>query len=115
ERSKPDKVAVTVKTTKGTPSTAWAMITPGKVATRLNRVKKKNMPAATIIRGTIIGASNSAVMGRRQGMSGLDNPKAATVPKTVAIAVELSPITRLFRIAMSQMLLSNTALYHFVE
>ena len=66
--SKPAREAVTVITTKGIPKIVWATINPGMVATRFNFAKKKNIPAAVMISGTIIGDIMSAIIKRLNGI-----------------------------------------------
>ena len=66
--SNPDSVAETEISTKGMPSTVCAMIRPVKVPTRSKREKAKNMPAAMMMTGTIIGDSMIAMISRRAGI-----------------------------------------------
>ena len=101
--SNPDREAVTVITTKGIPKIVWAIIRPGKVATRFTLAKKKNIPAAVMISGTIIGEIMSAMINRLNGICRFDNPSAASVPRVLAkkvakiamIALFLKPIIHL--------------------
>ena len=101
--SNPESEALTVITTKGIPKIVWAIIRPGKVATRFTFAKKKNIPAAVMISGTIIGEIISAIIKRLNGICLLDKPSAANVPKTLAkkvakiamIALFLKPIIHL--------------------
>jgi len=94
--SKPASEAVTVITTKGIPRIVCAIINPGNVATRLTLAKKKNIPAAVIISGTIIGEIMSAIINRLNGMCRLDKPSAPRVPKTLAKKVAKTAIMALF-------------------
>ena len=96
--SKPASEAVTVMTTKGIPRIVCAMIRPGRVATRFTLAKKKNIPAAVIISGTIIGEIMSAMIKRLKGMCRFDKPSAASVPKTLAKKVAKTAIKALFLI-----------------
>ena len=101
--SKPASDAETVITTKGIPKIVCAIINPGNVATRFTLAKKKNIPAAVMISGTIIGEIMSAIIKRLNGMCRLDKPSAAKVPKVLAkkvaktamMALFLKPITHL--------------------
>ena len=72
------------------------MINPGRVATRFTLAKKKNIPAAVIISGTIIGEIISAMIKRLKGMCRFDKPNAARVPKTLAKKVAKTAINALF-------------------
>jgi len=94
--SNPDNEAVTVITTNGIPKIVCAIINPGKVATRFTLAKKKNIPAAVIISGTIIGEIMRAIIKRLNGMCRLDKPRAAKVPKTLAKKVAKTAIKALF-------------------
>ena len=96
--SKPAREAVTVITTKGIPRIVCAMINPGRVATRFTLAKKKNIPAAVIISGTIIGEIISAIIRRLKGICRFDKPNAASVPKTLAKKVAKTAINALFLI-----------------
>ena len=68
------------------------MIKPVRVATRFNLAKKKNIPAAVMIRGTIIGEIMSAIIKRPNGICRFDNPRAASVPNTLAKKVAKTAI-----------------------
>ena len=57
------------------------------------------MPAALMMIGTMRGEISSAVRGRRQGSAGLDRPRAASVPSTVASTVADTPMIREFSAA----------------
>jgi len=94
--SNPESEAETVMTTNGIPKIVWAIIRPGKVATRLTLAKKKNIPAAVMISGTIIGEIISAIIKRLNGICLLDKPSAANVPKTLAKKVAKIAIIALF-------------------
>ena len=94
--SNPDSDAVTVIKTKGIPKMVCAIINPGNVATRLTFAKKKNMPEAVMIRGTIIGEIISAIIARLNGTCLFDNPSAARVPSTLAKKVAKTAIIALF-------------------
>ena len=48
---------------------------------------EENIPAAVIISGTIIGEINIAIIKPLYGICGLLKPRAASVPKAVAITV----------------------------
>jgi hypothetical protein len=96
--SKPASEAVTVITTKGIPRIVCAMISPGRVATRFTLAKKKNMPAAVIISGTIIGEIINAIINRLKGICRFDKPSAARVPNTLAKKVAKTAIKALFLI-----------------
>src|SRR5690606_4911678 len=61
------------------------------------------MPAATMMSGTIMGESNSAVISRRRGIASLLKPTAAMVPRTVAMTVAASPMKKLFWMASIQL------------
>ena len=45
-----------------------------------------------MISGTIIGEIRIAMIARRNGISGRDRPRAASVPRTVATMVEHTPM-----------------------
>ena len=60
--SKPDKVAVTVMTTKGVPNITWAKIIPVCVAAKPTLAIKKKIATPEIISGTIIGEINIAII-----------------------------------------------------
>ena len=94
--SNPARDAVTVMTTKGIPRMVCATIKPARVATRFILAKKKNIPAAVMIRGTIIGEIISAIIKRLNGIFGFDNPRAASVPNTLAKKVAKTAIKALF-------------------
>ena len=94
--SKPEREAVTVMTTKGIPRIVCAIINPGNVATRLTFAKKKNIPDAVMISGTIIGEIISAIIARLKGICLLDNPSAARVPNVLAKSVAKTAIMALF-------------------
>jgi hypothetical protein len=94
--SKPASDAVTVITTNGIPKIVCAIINPGNVATRFILAKKKNIPAAVMISGTIIGEIKSAIIKRLKGKCRFDNPRAARVPKTLAKKVAKTAIKALF-------------------
>ena len=94
--SKPASDAVTVITTNGIPKIVCAIINPGNVATRFILAKKKNIPAAVMISGTIIGEIMSAIIKRLKGMCLLDKPSAARVPNTLAKKVAKTAIKALF-------------------
>ena len=59
------------------------------------------MPAAEITIGTISGEISSAMKKSRNGMLLRASPMAASVPSTVASAVEQSPMMTLLRMASS--------------
>ncbi len=96
--SNPDSDAVTVITTKGIPKMVCAIMSPGSVATRLTFAKKKNIPDAVIISGTIIGEIIKAIIARLKGICRLDKPSAARVPKILAKRVAKTAIMALFLI-----------------
>ena len=60
--SNPDKVAVTVITTKGVPNIMCARIIPVCVAAKPTLAIKKNIATPEIISGTIIGEINIAII-----------------------------------------------------
>ena len=95
--SKPAREAVTVMTTKGIPRIVCAIISPGRVATRFTLAKKKNIPAAVIIKGTIIGEMRIDIIIPLKGICGLLKPRAAIVPRDVAIKVDIKPIYKLIK------------------
>ena len=94
--SKPASEAVTVITTKGMPKIVCAIISPGSVATRFTLAKKKKVPAAVMIRGTIIGEIMSAMIKRLKGICRLDKPSAPSVPNTLAKKVANTAMIALF-------------------
>ena len=69
------------------------------------------MPAPAMMMGTIIGEIKSAVSVRRQGMAGLERPRAARVPKVVASKVAAMPMTAVFLAANCQRSPSSTCSY----
>ena len=60
--SNPDRVAVTVITTNGVPNIIWAITIPVWVAASPIFAIKKNIATPEIIKGTIIGEINVAIM-----------------------------------------------------
>jgi uncharacterized membrane protein len=56
----------------------------------LTLAKKKAMPAAVMISGTISGEIISAMIGRFAGICSLLSPSAARVPRKVASTVEIN-------------------------
>tara|TARA_B100000029_G_scaffold104302_1_gene94822 strand:+ start:1214 stop:1615 length:402 start_codon:yes stop_codon:yes gene_type:complete len=56
------------------------------------------MPAAVIIKGTIIGEISIAIIKPLYGMCGLLRPRAAIVPKVVAIKVAVIPMKKLLTV-----------------
>ena len=63
------------------------------------------MPAAVIIKGTIIGDISTAIIIPLKGICGLLRPRAAKVPRDVAITVAVIPIKKLLTVPV----------IHFVE
>src|SRR5690625_6685722 len=113
--SKPMRVAVTVMTTKGTPKAVWARMTPVKVCARLTEEKKKNMPAAEMIKGTIIGEIRTPMISPRAGTCDRLRPRAARVPRIVASSAEAIPMMKELRIERSQLLEEKSSSYQRSE
>ena len=87
--------------------------------------RKKNIPAAVIIKGTIIGDIKIAIINALNGICGLLSPSAAIVPKLVARNVDAIPTIKLFltpsihllvhTVVTSTLQMPNICLYHFKE
>ncbi len=73
------------------------------------------MPAAEMIKGTIIGEINSPMIVDLNGRSERLSPKAATVPRNVARMVEKNAMITLFLTAPCQFALVKKSLYHLRE
>ena len=58
-----------------------------------------------MISGTIMGEIRIAMIARRNGISGRDRPRAASVPRTVARIVENTPMMIEFLAAFTQLAL----------
>ena len=69
--------------------------------------KKKNIPDAVMIKGTIIGEINIAIITALNGMLGLLKPKAATVPSAVAKNVAEIPMIKLFLVPNIHLLVTT--------
>ena len=94
--SKPDKVAVTVITTKGVPKIMCANTIPVCVAASPAFAIKKNIATPEIINGTIMGEINVAIIIPLYGICLLLKPKAATVPNIIDPIVANIAIIKLF-------------------
>ena len=69
------------------------------------------MPVAEMISGVTIGEISRPVASRRAGMWGLDSPRAARVPRTVARVVDPTPMNTLLASARRQASSSSTCRY----
>ena len=77
--------------------------------------KKKLIPTAMMMIGTIIGEIRMAVISRRYGISGRDSPRAASVPRNVARTVAQSPTHSELRAALSQVAESQAVLHQVLS
>ena len=73
------------------------------------------MPAAAMTIGTIMGEISNAVTTRRQGIAGLDRPRAAKVPKTVAMKAAEKPMSAVLRAAKRHLSPKMTSSYQRME
>ena len=83
---------------------------PQKVATKSKRAKKKNVPEAVIMSGTISGEIIMAIINLRKGMTGRLRPNAARIPSVVARIVAVIPILRLFSAPIFQLSLQTVVM-----
>ncbi len=63
---------------------------------------EKNIPAAAMIRGTIMGEIRMPITNVRAGISGRLKPRTAIVPSAVAMKVEKIAMMKLLRTAPCQ-------------
>ena len=100
--SNPERVAVTVITTNGVPKIICARTIPVCVAANPTLAIKKNIATPEIIKGTIIGEINTAMIKPLYGICLLLKPKAATVPRITEPIVAKIAIIKLFFAANPQ-------------
>jgi hypothetical protein len=73
------------------------------------------MPAAVIIKGTIIGEIKIDIISPLYGICGLLRPNAAKVPRAVARRVDIVPIKKLFTVPIIHLLLQGVVKFLSVQ
>ena len=76
----------------------------------MNLAKKKNMPEAVMMSGTINGEIMMAIISFRNGMMGRLSPSAAKIPSVVASKVAITPMKRLFLAPIFQLSLQTVVI-----